>query len=114
MFDCLLSRISNNLFQCIDFEKINEFDGNLKKEGYVGYAEVYLAHCKIKARNTESKSDDEIDIEVFTRLAELDSKLGTTASKQLFQILTKTTRLDIIKVGIRAFFHCIFNKILEY
>ena len=57
------------------------------------YAGVYLIRC-----NQESKSDDEIDIEVFTRLAELDSKLGTPASEQLFHILNQTTQLDVIKV----------------
>ena len=57
------------------------------------YAGIYLLRC-----NQESKSDDEIDIEVFTRLAELDSKLGTSASEQLLQILSQTTREEIIKV----------------
>ena len=63
------------------------------------YAGLYLLRC-----NQESKSDDEIGVQVFTRLAELDSKLGTTASEQLGQILFQTTRLDIIKVSCLCFY----------
>ena len=66
---------------------------NLKSTNGSPYAGLYLYRCY-----QESKSNDEIDIQLFTRLAELDSKLGTTASEQLFHILDKTTRLDIIKV----------------
>ena len=67
----------------------------MTKRKDVSCAGLYLYRC-----NEEEKSDDEIDIEVYTRLAELDSKLGTTAaaSEQLSYILCQTTRLDIIKV----------------
>ena len=78
---------------------MNEFDENKKKNGFIGYAHVYLLRC-----NKESKPHDEIDIDVFTRLAELDSKLGKTAAAQLFQILFQTTRLDIIKVSYLCFY----------
>ena len=50
--------------------------------------------------NEESKSNDEINKEVYTKLVELDTRLGTKASKQLYECLYYTTRLDIIKVGI--------------
>ena len=33
----------------------------------------------------ESKSDDEIDKEVYNKIFELDTRLGTTASEQLFE-----------------------------
>ena len=47
----------------------------------------------------ESKSDDQIDIEVYTKLVQLDSRLGTTASEQLQWCLNNTPTLsDIIKV----------------
>ena len=81
------------LSQSIDFEQVNEFDENTKENGFIGYAEVYLWRC-----NEESKSNDEIDIHVYKKLVELDTKLGTTASEQLLQILSHTTRLDIIMV----------------
>ena len=83
---------------------MNEFDEFKNKNGFIGYANVYLWRC-----NEESKSHDEIDIDVFTRLAELDSKLGTTAPAQLFQILFHTTQIDIIKVCVH--YRCL-NKIL--
>ena len=57
------------------------------------FAEMYLFRC-----NEESKPHDEIDIHVFKRLSELDTKLGTTAFEQLYRCLYHTTRWDIIKV----------------
>ena len=60
-------------------------------DDYVGFAEVYLERC-------EEQSNDGIDKEVYAKLAELDTRLGTTASEQLFCCLQKTTRSDIIKV----------------
>ena len=51
-----------------------------------------------QARNRSLKSDDEIDAEIYSKLIELDARLGTTASEQLFVILCNTTRSDIIKV----------------
>ena len=81
------------LFQSIDFEQVNEFDENKKKNGFIGYAEVYLWRC-----NEESKSNDEIDIDVYKMIVELDTKLGVTASEQLSRCLFCTSRLDIIKV----------------
>ena len=66
---------------------------NLKKGGFVGFAHGYLQQC-----DTKSNTGDEIDIEVYTKLAELDSKIGTTASEQLYVCLQCTTRSDIIEV----------------
>ena len=79
------------LFQMIDFDKVNEYE-SLRKD-YVGFAEVYLERC-----DKESKSDDEIDKELYSKLVELDTRLGTTATEQLFGSLQYTTRWDIIKV----------------
>ena len=58
-----------------------------------GFAGSYLWRCY-----EESKTRDKIDVDIYTLLAELDFKLGTTASEQLFHILNTTTQLDIIKV----------------
>ena len=66
---------------------------NQRRKQGGSYVEVYLYCC-----NKESKTDDEIDIQVFKQLAELDTKLGTTASEQLFSCLSHTIRCDIIKV----------------
>ena len=71
---------------------MNEYE-RLRKTGWVGFAQVYLNQC-----NKESKSNDGIDKEVYSKLVKLDARLGTTASEQLFNCLLKTTRSDIIKV----------------
>ena len=62
---------------------------------YVGFADLYLQSRKCDKR---SHPNDVIDKEVYSKLVELDTRLGTTASEQLFCCL-KTTRSDIIKVG---------------
>ena len=66
---------------------------SLREANFVGFAHVYLKQC-----TNESKSDDKIDEEVYSKLVELDTRLGTTASEQLFGSLCQTTRSDIIKV----------------
>ena len=66
---------------------------SLREANYVGFAHVYLQRCE-----KESKSNDGIDKEVYSKLVELDTRLGTTASEQLFNCLWSTTRSDIIKV----------------
>lgn len=93
--------------QTIDFEQVNEYQ-ELRKAGPYGFADAYLNSC-----NTKAKSDDEIDVEVYTKLVELDSKLGTTASKQLDRCLFYTTRSDIIQVLIFAQ-NSRFKIILDY
>ena len=58
-----------------------------------GFAAVYLERC-----NKESKTGDKIDVYVYLRLIELDTKLGTSTSEQLNSCLVHTSRWDIIKV----------------
>ena len=65
----------------------------MKEKSVNSYAGLYLYRC-----NQESKSDGQIDIQLYKRLVELDRKLGTTASEQLLRCLLNTTSLDIIKV----------------
>ena len=66
---------------------------SLREANYVGFAEVYLWRCE-----KESKSNDEIDKEVYSKLVELDARLGTTSSEQLFWCVFYTLNLDIIMV----------------
>ena len=54
---------------------------------------MFLVRC-----DKDSKSDDELDIQVYTKLMELDFKLGLTAAEQLFYCVKFTKRLDFIKV----------------
>ena len=58
---------------------MNEYD-SLRGDGRVGFTQFYLKQCY-----KESKSDDEIDKEVYDKIFELDTRLGTTASEQLFE-----------------------------
>ena len=80
----------------------------LKNDGWVGFAHVYLNQC-----NRESKTGDKIDIEVYAKLVELDAKLGTGSSEQLFYCLIYTTRWDIIKVIISSRNKGV-KKVLDY
>ena len=67
----------------------------LRKCGGSGFAHVYLERC-----NKESKIGDKIDVEAYVRLVQLDTKLGTGSSEQLFWCLSYTTKWNIIKVKI--------------
>ena len=65
----------------------------LINDNFVGFASKYLERF-----DEESKSDREIDREIYSKLVQLDSRLGTRASDQLYKCLSLTTRSDIIKV----------------
>ena len=71
---------------------MNEYEC-LRKRNYVGFAHVYLAGC-----NKRSHSNDVIDKELYSKLVELDTRLGTTSSEQLFKCVFHTSNMDIIKV----------------
>ena len=73
-------------------KQVNEYK-ILKDNNWVGFAEVYLNRC-----NKESATGDKIDVEVYSKLIELDARLGTESSEQLYECLRQTTRWDIIKV----------------
>lgn len=75
---------------------MTEFKGRVGsgKEGdWVGFAHLYLQRCKEKL-----KSDDEVDIQVYTRLVELDSRLGMLTTKKLHFCVRYSLRLELIKV----------------
>ena len=82
-----------------------DFDGI----SMVGFVHRYLQNFGHK-KSRRRKSEDEIDLEVFTKLVQLDTKLSITvprqllptASQQLYRCLQHTTRSDIIKVWIFA------------
>ena len=88
LFTCILFKS----FQIIDFKQVNEYE-RLRKEGWFGFAHVYLRHC-----NKDSNNGDNIDVEVYASLVELDTKLGVRSSEQLFWCILLTARWDIIKV----------------
>ena len=52
----------------------------LRKVGYVGYAHSYLQECWNK-----SELKNKADVTIYKQLLEIDAKLGTTQSEQLFK-----------------------------
>ena len=71
---------------------MNDYE-KLREDGYVGFAEVYLQRC-----DEESKSENFADVQLYAKLVELDTRLGTTATEQLFEGFYYSLRLDLIKV----------------
>ena len=65
----------------------------LREKGWVGYAHYYLEN-----RYDESQLENKTDITIFKQLLEIDSKLGTTQTEQLFWCVFWTVRMDLIKV----------------
>ena len=70
----------------IDHEKLRE-------DGFVGYANYYLLKCWDK-----SELKNKADVAVYKQLLEIDAKLGTTQSEQLFCCVFLSLRMDLIKV----------------
>ena len=70
----------------VDLDKVRELD-------YVGYANYYLRECW-----DESELKNKADVAVYKQLLEIDSKLGTTQSEQLFWCLHFSPRKDLIEV----------------
>ena len=66
----------------------------VKKNGGVGFAEYYLG--LIKDENKEP------DVEVYKQLVNIDEKLGTTNSLQLYRCLEYTTRTNIVKITLEV------------
>ena len=71
----------------------NEFDILRGKPGYVGFAHYYLQKC-----DDESELISKADIEIYKNLLEIDAKLGTTSTEQLFWCVFYSVRMDIMKV----------------
>ena len=65
----------------------------LRELGYVGYANYYLQQCWNK-----SESKNKADVTIYKQLLEIDSKLGTTQSEQLFECVFNSVRMDLIQV----------------
>ena len=71
----------------------NNFDVLREKHGWVGYAHYYLKKCWDESELT-NKADDTI----YKQLLEIDSKLGTTQTEQLFRCISHSLRMDLVKV----------------
>ena len=70
----------------MDLDKVRELD-------YVGYANCYLRACW-----NESELKNKAEVAVYKQLLEIDSKLGTTQTEQLYNCVRKSTRKDLIEV----------------
>ena len=66
----------------------NFFDDWGESDG--GFAAYYCYKCK----------DEQMNVDIFEKLVELDAKLGVTAAAQLYYCLKFTRRPEIIKVRI--------------
>ena len=71
----------------------NIYDELREELGYVGYANYYLQECW-----DESELKNKADVTIYKQLLEIDSKLGTTQSEQLFECVFHSLRMDLIKV----------------
>ena len=73
-----------------DFDQVYDCK-SLKKGDWIGFADIYLNKCY-----EESDADNKLDIPLYTKLVELDSKLDTNASEQLRSCINITIVWDII------------------
>ena len=71
----------------------NGFDVLREKRNFVGYASYYVKGCY-----DESELRNKAEIEIFKQLCQIDSKLGTTQTEQLFGCVLYSVRIDLIKV----------------
>ena len=69
------------------------YDKLRKKYGYVGYANVYLQKCW-----DQSELRNKADSTIYKQLLEIDAKLGTTQTERLFECVSNSLRIDLIKV----------------
>ena len=70
-----------------------ELDDELRELGYVGYANHYLRECW-----DESELKNKADVTIYKQLLEIDAKLGTTQSEQLWWCVHYSPRKDLIEV----------------
>ena len=91
-----------------DFEKWKDYDWITKENEDEGYADYYVMNCWNKA-----KKINEADASFYRQLVDIDSKLGTEHSKQLFCCLCWTSRWDIIKVRFYNL-NILLEMILDY
>ena len=74
-------------------DKVHKHEKRLREFEYAGYASYYLFKCW-----DESELKNKADVKIYKQLLEIDSKLGTTQSEQLFWCVLHSLRMDLIKV----------------
>ena len=78
-------------------KRLDQLGGRILRQAGIGYADCYLATCW-----NDSEMINEADTSVYSKLVDIDSKLGTDIASQLTCCLRRTTRWDIIKVWLLA------------
>ena len=73
--------------------KDDEYDELREEYGYAGYASNYLSQCW-----DESELRNNADVAIYKQLLEIDAKLGTSQSEQLFYCVFHSLRIDLIEV----------------
>ena len=73
--------------------QVDRHDELREELGFVGYAHYYLQECW-----NESELKNKADVTIYKQLLEIDLKLGTTQSEQLFECVFDSLRMDLIKV----------------
>ena len=66
--------------------------------GFVGYAHYYVNKCW-----DEQELTSKADATIYRKFLEIDTKLGTTSTEQLFYLVFCAVRLDLVKVRIYFF-----------
>ena len=84
---------AERLFENCEIELVYDDYDEIREYGYVGYAHYYLEHCWNK-----SELKNKADVTIYAQLLEIDSKLGTTQTQQLFWCVFYSLRIDLIKV----------------
>ena len=73
----------------------NEYDV-IRGQMFVGYAEYYLKNITYN----ESDLGNNVEIEIYKELLEIDSQLGTTQTEQLFKCVFYSVQMDLIRVSV--------------
>ena len=87
-----LNQLGQSIFKENGFDLEEHQDYDWIRNKATGYAHYYLYKWN------KSNKINEADVSIYRQLVDIDSKLGTNDSLQLYSCLDQTTRLDLIKV----------------
>ena len=69
------------------------YDMLREEYGYVGYANYYVMSCW-----DEQELTNKAHVTIYKTFLEIDTKLGTTSTEQLFELVFGAVRLDLVMV----------------
>ena len=88
-----LNKKAERLFESLGMDMIFDDYDEIREYNFVGYAHYYLNECW-----DESELKNKADVTIYKQLLEIDAKLGTTQSEQLFECVFYSLRIDLIMV----------------